>query len=100
MKQSTEPVAFEYTQRRLKLRFFLRRPPGTPYPHTWLKAQFLAMRTIASSASEVSMLENLCDAAWYDGWHFPPGVKIYLNDAAYHITGWLFLSNKKLLRME
>ena len=35
-----------YTQRRLKLRFFLRRSPGVPYPHTWLKAQFLAMRSI------------------------------------------------------
>ena len=35
-----------HTQRRLKFRFFLRWPPGMPYPHTWLKARFLAMRSI------------------------------------------------------
>ena len=28
---------------------------------------------------------------------FPPGVKIYLDSVVYHITGWLFLSNKKQL---
>ena len=32
----------------LKLLFFLRRPPGMPYPQTWLKAQFLTMRSIAN----------------------------------------------------
>ena len=40
-------AALRYTQRQLKLRFFLRWSPGMPYPHTWLKAQFLAMRSIA-----------------------------------------------------
>ena len=39
-------MALYYTQPQLKLRFFLRWFPGMPYPHTWLKAQFLAMRSI------------------------------------------------------
>ena len=44
-----ERVKHEYTQRQLKLRFFSATAPGMPYPHTWLKAQFLAMRSIYSS---------------------------------------------------
>ena len=41
-----------YTQRQLKLRFFSATAPGMPYPHTWLKAQFLAMRSITHCSGQ------------------------------------------------
>ena len=47
-----------YTQRQLKLRFFLRWSPGMPYPNTWLKAQFLAMRSI--SGVECGKMPRIC----------------------------------------
>jgi len=48
------------------LRFFLRWLPGMLYPHTWLKAQFLAMRgVVVTMFAMLRKAENLAFGMLY-----------------------------------
>ena len=59
--------------------FFYDGSPGMPYPHTWLKAQFLAMRSIC-----FRIIFNAIDSLLFGCqpeslWHFLSFSKFYLD---------------------